>query len=111
MDCTQWWEPHWHGFWIIPLLFMILMFVFAARMFRRAGDWRWCLGNCTRWKPLDGGKPGQDSSEGWWSETPCQILDRRYANGEITKEQYEQMKRDIGPNPSRHRTAAGAMAS
>jgi uncharacterized membrane protein len=30
-----------------------------------------------------------------WSETPRQILDRRCASGEITKEQYEQIKRDI----------------
>jgi uncharacterized membrane protein len=29
------------------------------------------------------------------SETAHQILGRRYASGEITKEQYEQMKLDI----------------
>ena len=27
------------------------------------------------------------------------ILDRRYARGELTKEQYEQMKRDLGQMP------------
>lgn len=30
------------------------------------------------------------------SETPLDILKRRYAGGEITREQYEQMRRDIG---------------
>jgi uncharacterized membrane protein len=30
-------------------------------------------------------------------ETPSQILERRYASGDITKEQYEQMRRDIDP--------------
>ena len=29
------------------------------------------------------------------SETPLEILRRRYAAGELTKEQFEQMKRDI----------------
>ena len=28
-------------------------------------------------------------------ESARDILDRRYANGEITKEQYEQMRRDL----------------
>jgi putative membrane protein len=31
------------------------------------------------------------------SETPLEILKRRYASGEITKEQYEAIKRDVSP--------------
>jgi putative membrane protein len=30
------------------------------------------------------------------NETPLDILKRRYAKGEITKEQYDQMKQDLG---------------
>jgi putative membrane protein len=30
------------------------------------------------------------------SQTPEEILDQRYARGEITREQYELMKQDIG---------------
>lgn len=29
------------------------------------------------------------------AETPLEILKRRYASGEVTKEQYEAMKRDV----------------
>lgn len=33
---------------------------------------------------------------GFKQETPLDILKRRYANGEITKEEFENMKKDIG---------------
>jgi putative membrane protein len=29
-------------------------------------------------------------------ETPLEILKRRYANGDISKDQYEEMRRDLG---------------
>jgi putative membrane protein len=35
------------------------------------------------------------SADGSTSETARQILDKRYARGEITSEQYEQMKRSL----------------
>lgn len=31
----------------------------------------------------------------WTCESPRDILDRRYASGELTKEQYEAMRRDL----------------
>ena len=33
---------------------------------------------------------------GGTKETPLEILERRYASGEITKEKFEEMKRDLG---------------
>jgi putative membrane protein len=36
-------------------------------------------------------------NDGADAPTPRAILDRRYAAGEITKEQYDQMKRDLTP--------------
>lgn len=73
-------EPYyygWHSFgfmWIFPLVFLIMVIacVFRGpRWMRRHQNWR----------------------EG--RETPREILDRRYVSGEITKEQYEDIKRTL----------------
>jgi putative membrane protein len=37
----------------------------------------------------------QTSGDGSHGPTTREILDRRYASGEISKEQYDQMKRDL----------------
>lgn len=37
--------------------------------------------------------PGQ--GPGTYPETPLEILKKRYARGEITREQFEEMKQDI----------------
>ena len=72
MEPYQWW---WHGMgfmWIFPLLFMVIMALFVCRR-----TW-WMRGGHCR------GGQQQNSRE---------ILDRRFARGEVTKEQYEEMKR------------------
>lgn len=75
MEPYQWWWWHGMGFmWVFPLLFLIVMVVFLLR-----GPW---------W--LGGGH-----GRGGLRETAREILDRRFANGEITKEQYEEMKRSL----------------
>lgn len=38
---------------------------------------------------------GSRRDDGGRRETPREILDRRYASGAITKEQYEEMKRTL----------------
>jgi putative membrane protein len=93
--------PHWHGGWIVPLLFMILLIFFATRRCRRTGAWR---GGVERNRRVRFGccQPGHDSMARGWSETPHQILDRRYAGGEITREQYEQMRHDFESGESPH---------
>jgi putative membrane protein len=39
---------------------------------------------------------GRLGSERRSEDTPLEILKRRYARGEISKEQYEEMRRDLG---------------
>ncbi len=77
----------WGGMWIFPIIFMVMglcVVFFMFMMFRRGG-----------FRP-----PWQDSSEyrreGRESETALEILKKRYAKGEIAREDYEEMKRDLG---------------
>lgn len=72
----------WSGWWIFPIICIIMMFLFM--MFRRGGF-------RSPW--------GQNSdihhSESKDSETAIDILKKRYAKGEITKEEFDQMKKDL----------------
>jgi len=63
-----------HWWWLIPIAMMVLCFLM---MHGRRG----CV---TGWPRS---RPGYDSAR--------EILDKRYARGEISKEEYEEKKRDI----------------
>lgn len=105
MDCTHLWGPHTHWFWVMPLLFMLLMIVFAAVMARRARSWRCGFGRTwPGWAGWD--QRGQRWAARGCAETPRRILDRRYARGEITREEYEQMRREVESEP-RHPGSEG----
>ena len=67
----------WNGFhwwWIIPVAMMVLCFVMMRR--HREG-----MTGCFRSRPV--------------AESAREILDKRYALGEISKEEYELKKRDM----------------
>ena len=76
------------GIWIIfpitMLVFMltIIVYVLSHTFGRRS------------FGPRDDGS-SRHSGEATPSETPLGILNRRYAKGEITKEEFDQMKLDI----------------
>ncbi len=64
---------------MFPFLFFIVMIAMMGFFWRR--------GVRPPWGEMMGGH---------LHETPRQILDRRYASGEITKEQYDEIKRNLG---------------
>lgn len=66
-------------FWIFPLLCMVLM---VTMMFRHGGG---CM-------PFGGGHRGRAGNA---APTLQQILNRRYANGQISKEEFEALRRDL----------------
>jgi putative membrane protein len=80
MDTYQW---LWHGMgfmWIFPFFFFFfLIAVVLCVVFLSRGPW-WF---------------GRGHDRGGHRETAREILDRRFASGELTKEQYEEMKRAL----------------
>lgn len=69
-----WWGPF-PWMWIFPALFLVVIVLLIFRSASRpSGGWG-------------------DRAAG---PTAREILDRRYANGEISREEYQQMKKDIG---------------
>ena len=69
-----WWGPF-PWMWIFPLIFLVVLLLF---LFRGMG-WPGC-----------GHRRARDREE-----SAREILNRRYARGELTREQYQQMKKDL----------------
>ena len=83
MTPDQPWMWHWGGMWIFPLIMCVVMII-CFFLFFSCGGRRppWC-------------GPGGHHGEGGETDSALGILKKRYAKGEITKEEYEQMKKDI----------------
>lgn len=71
---SGYWGGQCFGFmWIIPLLFFVVFLFFIRGMFRQ----------------------GKGESINNHGESASEILDKRFAKGEITKEEYEEMKKTL----------------
>ena len=72
------------GWWIIfPIFGFLIMIIFMVMMMSRRGfmsDWRRSWGS---------------GSEGKDLESALDILKKRYASGEISKEEFDQIKNDL----------------
>ena len=69
------WE--WFPMWIFPLIFLVAILLIILR----GGNWRICGGH---------GMQTRDRQE-----SAKEILNRRYASGEINRDEYLQMKKDL----------------
>jgi len=66
------------------MILIVVAVIAICAFFGRRGFHRHWRGYCTDDDPVN--RP---------TEAPLEILKRRYAKGEITKEEFEQMKKDI----------------
>lgn len=93
-SCTwQGWGMHGAGFWwIFPLFFLVLMVVMCIFMIRGGMGCMWRDRHMSTPESRDLTKrPGAESPE-----SALDILDKRFAKGEITKEEYQEMKKLLG---------------
>lgn len=94
------WPGHWHlcsggwGFWWIFPLFMLFMIIMCAAIFfrsHRSGGGHHCWGP---WPVM--GRPSEpDRSGSDPTYSALQILNERFAKGEIQKQEYEEKKSTI----------------
>ena len=78
-----WWGPMWVFPMFMPIIMLVVLIVVLYLIFGRGGF-------CAPWH----------NSDRYYSprrelESPLDILKNSYAKGEITKDEYEQMKRDL----------------
>jgi uncharacterized membrane protein len=89
-----WWgELHWHGFaWIFPLACFAMMIVVLLFMIRRGG-----MGCMSHGRSTDKYASRDVTKRSWngQSASAVEILNERYARGEIDRQEYDEKKSAI----------------
>ena len=97
MRCPEWLDGWWQGWgmqihwlWAIPFIFVVGTAICVLFFLWRIGP-RYMMHPWSSWH-----MPHMPHMQ-FGPETAQQILDRRYASGEITQEQHEAMKQYLQP--------------
>ena len=78
-----WWGPMWFFPMVMPIIMLVVLLLCLYFIFGRGGF-------RPPWHNND-----RTYSHGGEAESALEILKKRYAKGEITKDEFEQMRRDI----------------
>ncbi len=72
------------GMWIFPMIMMIIMLIVISRIFGSRG-----------FRSPWGHEAGKYDGEQTNSDSPLDLAKKRYARGEISREEFERMKKDL----------------
>jgi putative membrane protein len=78
-----WWGPMWFFPMVMPIIMLVVLLLCLYFLFGRGGFKPPCH------------TADKQYSQGGELASPVEILKNRYAKGEITKDEFEQMKKDI----------------